>query len=207
MLEKVRHYDHCRGIHIECHTDGYSYSEYNELYLLSVVGFDSAVKGITSAAVSGREIEILSDYVIIIYANRHENYRILSTKLPSGLLHQIVAVESFFTEEGASKIIYVAESQSVEEAVYHKLQQTYTVPAIPEWAGWLYQKLTENGLVEEFKGTIKVLQLKVHEKSLDELVSEGVKNKEIFFAERRVEDVRTDQQRDGLSQSLWGRAC
>jgi len=208
MLEKIRHYDHCRGIHIECHTDGYSYSEYNELYLLSVIGFDSAVKGITSAAVSGKEIEILSeDNVAIVYANRHENYRILSAKLPSGLLHQIVAAECFFTEEGASKIIYVAERQTVEEAVYHKLQQSYTIPAIPEWAGWIYQKLVENNWVEQFKGNIKVLQLTVHEKSLDELVSEGIKNKEIFFTERRLEDVRTDQQRDGLSQSLWGRAC
>jgi hypothetical protein len=208
MLEKVRHYDHYKGIHVECYTDAYSYNEYNELYLISVVGFDSPVKAITSAVVSGREIEILAeDDITSVYANRHEHYRIFSTKLPSGLLHQIVAVESLFTEEGMSKIIYVPEGQSVEEVVYHKLQQSYTIPAIPEWAAWLYKKLVENGCVEELKGTIKVFKLNVHEKSLDELISEGIKNKEISFTERRLEDVRNGQQRDGLSQSLWGRAC
>lgn len=208
MLKKIRHYDHYKGIHVECYTDGYSFNEYNELYLLSAVGFDSAVKGITSAAVSSREIEILSeDEVTSVYTNRYEHYRILSAKLPSGLLHQIVAVEAFFTEEGMSKIIYVPEAQDVEEVVYHKLQQSYTIPAMPEWAEWLYQKLIENNCIEELKGTIKVFKLNVHEKSLDELISEGVKNKEISFTERRDEDVRNGQQRDGLSQSLWGRAC
>ena len=181
MLEKVRHYEHYKGIHVECSTDGYSYNDYNELYLLSVVGFDSAVKAITSAAVAGKEIELLEDNAITTYASRCEKYRILSAKLPSGLLHQIVAAESFFTQEGASKILYVAEGQSAEAAVYHKLQQTYTVPAIPEWADWLYQKLAERGWVEELKGTVKVLKLNVHEKELDELISEGIRNREISF--------------------------
>jgi hypothetical protein len=209
MLKKIRHYDHYKGIHVECYTDGYSYNEYDELYLLSAVGFDSTVKGITSAAVSGRETEILSeDEIISVYTNRCEHYRILSAKLPSGLLHQVVAVEGFFTEEGMSTIIYVPEGQNVEELAYHKLQQSYTIPAIPEWAGWLYKKLVESGCVEELKGTMRVLKLNVHEKTLDDLISEGVKNKEISFLERRIEDdVRTGEQCDGLSQGLWGRAC
>jgi len=181
MLQKVRYRDYSKGIHIECYTDGYAYTEYDELYLLSVIGYDSAVKGITSAAVSGREVEIITDYVIRICASRFEKYRILNTKLPSGLLHQIVVAESFFTEEGMSKIIYVTEQQDTPEVVYHKIQQSYTVPSIPEWAEWLYKKIVENGWVEELEGNVKVLKLDVHEKALDELISEGVKNREITF--------------------------
>lgn len=208
MLQKVRHYDCYRGIHIECYTDGYAYNEYSDLYLLSVVGHDSAVKGMTAAVVSGKEMEIFAgDSVMSVYASRYEKYRIISTKLPSGLLHQIVAAESFFTEEGMSKILYMTEGQSTEEVVYHKIQQSYTVPAIPEWAEWIYDKITDSGWVEELKGTIQVLKLGVHEKELDKLVSEGVKDREISFTERRAEDVRAGHKRDGLSQSLWGRAC
>ncbi|MFH1470652.1 MAG: hypothetical protein ABIF01_02805, partial [Candidatus Micrarchaeota archaeon] len=109
MLQKIRHYDHDKGIHVECYTDGYAYNDYNELYLASVVGLDSAVKAVASAAVSGKEIELLGKHATSIFANRYEKYRMLSTKLPSGLLHQIVAAEGFFTAEGASKILYVAE--------------------------------------------------------------------------------------------------
>jgi hypothetical protein len=181
MLQKLRYHDYYKGIHVECYTDGYAYTEYDELYLLSVVGYDSAVKAITAAAVSGREIEIITDYTITFYASRYEKYRILSAKLPSGLLHQIVAAESFFTQEGMSKLIYVTEPQNKPEVVFQKIQQSYAVPAIPEWSEWLYNKLTEDGYVEELEGTIKVLKLDVHEKALDELISEGVKNKEITF--------------------------
>lgn len=196
MLQKIRHYDHDKGIHVECYTDGYAYNDYNELYLASVVGLDSAVKAVTAAAVTGKEIELLGKHATSIFANRCEKYRILSTKLPSGILHQIVAAEGFFTQEGASKILYVAEEQSVEEVVYRKLQQNFTVPAIPEWAAWLYQKLVEKCWVEELKGTIKVLKLNVREEELDQLISQGIKNKEITFTERREEDVRAGQKRD-----------
>jgi hypothetical protein len=198
MLQKLRYHDYHKGIHIECYTDGYAYSEYDELYLLSVIGYDSAVKGISSAAVSGREIEILTEYTIRIRASRHEKYRILNAKLPSGLLHQIVVAESFFTQEGISKIIYMTEGQNMPEVVYQKIQQSYTVPAIPEWAEWLWKKAIEKGWLEELEGTVKVLKLEVHEKPLDELITEGVKSKEITFIERREEDVRADNQRDGI---------
>lgn len=203
MLHKVRHYDYYRGIHVECYTDGYAYDAYNELYLLSVVGHDSAAKGVTAAAVSGREIEILTERTISVYAARYENYRILSTKLPSGLLHQIVAVENFFTQEGTSKIIYVAQGQNIPQVLYHKIQQSYTVPAIPQWAEWLYKKLIEYECITELKGTVKALKLDAHEKGLDELVSEGIKNKEITFTERSQKDVGTDNQRNRIPQNLW----
>jgi len=185
MLQKVRYHDYHKGIHIECYTDGYAYSQYDEIYLLSIVGYDSAVKGITSAAVSNREIDIIADYVLRICASKFERYRILNTKLPSGLLHQIVVAESFFTQEGMSKIIYVTKGQNTPEVVYQKIQQSYTMPAIPEWAEWLYKKIIENRSLEELEGNVKVLKLDVHEKALDELISEGVRNKEITFTERR----------------------
>ena len=204
MLQKLRYHDYYKGIHIECHTDGYAYSDYDEIYLLSVVGYDSAVKGITSAAVSGREIEITTDSVIRICASRFERYRILNTKLPSGLLHQIVAAESFFTQEGMSKIIYVTEEQNMPEVVYQKIQQSYAIPLMPAWSDWLYKKVVENGWVEKLQGTIKILKLDIHEKALDELISEGVKNQEITFTERREEHVRPDNQRNRIPQSLWG---
>jgi len=185
MLQKLTYHDYHKSIHIECYTDAYAYNEYSELFLLSVVGYDSAVKGLTSAAVTGREIEIITDYTIRINASKFEKYRILNTKLPSGLLHQIVVADSFFTQEEKSKIIYVTERHNTPEVVYHKIQQSYTVPAIPEWAEWLYSKISENGWVEELEGNLKVLKLDMHEKALDELISEGVKNKEITFTEGR----------------------
>ena len=206
MLEKIRHQDHHKGIRIECYTDGYIYNEYDEFYLISVIGFDSAVKGIISAAVSFKEIEILTETPITLYASRNEKYRILTTKLPSGLLHQIAACESFFTEEGTSKIIHIPEGANIPQTIYKKIQQSHTIPLIPQWAEWLHQKIIENELLKELRGNIKAYQLNTHEKQLDQLISEGIKNKEIII-EGGKEDAATDQQHNGIPQNLWNRTC
>ena len=49
---------------MDAFTDGYAYDDYSCLYLLSVAGRDSNVKAITSALVSGRAVDILSDETI-----------------------------------------------------------------------------------------------------------------------------------------------
>ena len=204
MLEKIRHYDYQRGIQIECYTDGYVYNEYDEFYLVSVVGFDSAAKAISSAAVSFKEIQILTDPIITLYASRNEKYRILTTKLTSGLLHQIVACQSFFTEEGTTKIIHIPDGMNISQTVYKKIQQSYTIPVIPEWAEWLHRKITENELLKELKGTLKAYQLSTHERQLDNLISEGIRNKEITI-EGSEENAATDQQHNRIPQNLWNR--
>jgi NADH:ubiquinone oxidoreductase subunit len=206
MLVKIRYHDYHREIRIECYTDGYIYNDYDEFYLLSAVGFDSAVKGITAAAVSFREIEIITEPPITLYAGRNEKYRILSTKLTSGLLHQIVCCESFFTESD-TKIIHIPRGLNIPRTIYKNIQRGYTIPAIPEWAEWLHLRITENELLKELKGNMKAYELRTHENQLDMLISEGVRNKEITIIEGRNEDAATDQQHNGIPQDLWNRTC
>jgi NADH:ubiquinone oxidoreductase subunit len=205
MLVKIRHHDYHREIRIECYTDGYIYNDYDEFYLISVVGFDSAVKGIAAAAVSFKQIEILTEAPITLYASRTEKYRILTAKLQSGLLHQIVCSDVFFTE-GNTKIIHIPRGMGIPQTIYKKIGQAYTIPVIPEWAGWLHSRIIENDLLKELKGNMKAYELSTHEKQLDELISEGIRNKEITIEGRR-EDAATDQQHNGIPQDLWNRTC
>ena len=58
MIEKISMYDHAKGIDIEAFTDGYSIDEYGYLYLMSILGHDSAVKAISSGIVSLKDITI-----------------------------------------------------------------------------------------------------------------------------------------------------
>ncbi len=205
MLKKIRHDDPHRGIRIECYTDGYIYNEFDEFHLISVVGFDSAVKGITAAAVSFKEIEILTKPPITLYASRTGKYRILTAKLASGLLHQIACSESFFTE-GESTIIDVPEGENTAQTIFRKIRQAHTIPAIPEWAEWLCRRITQRELLQELKGNIKAYQLNTHEKQLDDLISEGIRNREITI-EGRQEDATGDNEHNGIPQGLWNRTC
>jgi len=181
MLERVRFRDYGSGIDVEAFTDGYAHDEYSYLYLLSVAGHDSSVKAITSALVSGRYIEIMSEPVIEAVASYGRKYRIMSTRLPGKLLHQVVASEGFFrSSDGPASLLYV-ENEDPARLVYEAVRSDYPVPVIPEWSGWLYRRLRKEGHVHELKGTKKVLSLTLDEESLDSLISEAVSNGEISF--------------------------
>ena len=182
MLERVRYTDYYTGIDVQAFTDGYAYDEYSSLYLLSVAGHDSSVKAITSALVSGRRIEILSEDVINVGTEFGQKYRILNTKLPSALLHQIVATEGFFkSSDNRCKLLYIDKEEDIPRVLYEVIKNGYPIPLIPEWSEWLYEKIKEENGSEELSGTKKVLKLDLDEEYLDSMISEGVKSGEIVF--------------------------
>jgi hypothetical protein len=182
MLEKVRYKDYEKGINVEVFTDSYAYDRYLNIYLLSVTGHDSTVKAITSALVSGRELEILSDYPVYISTGFSQKYRILGTKLGNGLLHQVVLEDGFFRSYGNGyKLLLVGKEESAPDKVYHAVRKSCSVPMIPEWSDWLYGRIKEENGLEELMGTKKVLKLTIGEEELDTIISDGVESGEIKF--------------------------
>jgi hypothetical protein len=181
-MDKVRYVDYVNGQDVEVFTDGYAHDEYNTIYLLSVCGQDSAVKAITSALVSFKSVEIIAhDDEVNVDTGYNNKYKILTTKLECGQLHQILLSETFFNNESGEKLIYVEEGTDIIKAVYNQINETYPVPLISEWSQWLYQRIKEAGAITELKGNIKILKLNVTEKGLDELISDGIKSGEISF--------------------------
>jgi len=183
MLEKVRYVDYGKGIGAEAFTDGYAYDDYSCLYLLSVAGRDSSVKAITSALVSGRTVEIVSQEPIQAGPAWGQRYRTLSAKLPSGHLHQLLVTDGLFGSgnRDGERLLYVGREDDAAGVVYEAVRNGYPVPLIPAWSEWLYEKLREEEFLEELRGTRKVLRLGLDEELLDELISEGVRNGEISF--------------------------
>ena len=183
MLQTVRYCDYSGGIDVQAYTDGYAYDNYSHLYLLSVAGYDSSVKAITSALVSGRKIDILTERSpLYVGGGFAQTYKILSTKLGSGLLHQIVLDDHFFKfSQKAHKLMYVDNDEHIPRIVYDAVKRSYPVPLIPEWSEWLYEKIKNGEGLEELGGTRKVLKLTINEQALDAIVSEGIKSGEINF--------------------------
>ena len=182
MIEKVRYSDYDKGIDVEAYTDGYAYDEYNSLYLLSVAGYDSSVKAITSAFLSWKDIEILTENPLSFRKGFAGRYRVLGTKVGHGLLHQIVLADGFFKfSDAGHKLVYIDKEEQAPEMVYNSIKKSYSVPLIPEWSEWLYKKLKQENCLEELLGTKKVIKIDVCEEKLDSIISEGVKNGEISF--------------------------
>lgn len=185
MLEKIQMTDYAKNVHIEAYTDGYAYDEYEQIYLLSIVGHDSAVKGISAAVLNNRIFEILKgDDLMRASAPWHYRNRILSSRLPSGMLHQLVISELFFSREHGSILIYVPEGERVEEIVFNTLKERFAVPALPEWSRWIFKRLKEEEALDELSGNVKVLRLNTSEQQLDEVISEGIRSDKISFFDR-----------------------
>ena len=180
-LLKVRHWDYNRGTHIQAFTDGFAHDESQCLCLLSVAGPDSAVKGITSAITTGREIEILADPTIKLRPSYWQKYRVFSAKLPSGFLHRIVALEGFFKSEGSERFLLVGPDQSPADLAFQLVQKDIATPLLPAWRQWLFEQLQEDEAIQELPGNLKVLQLCIDKSRLDALVSEGERSGEIQF--------------------------
>jgi hypothetical protein len=182
MLEKVRYSDHWNKVDVEAYTDGYAYDQYSYLYLISVAGHEARVKAITSALVSGRQIHIIGENPLSLSQDFTQKYRILSLKLGSCSLHQIVLAGGFFESPGrGSRLIYIDKEEHAPERIYDAIKKCYSVPLVPEWSGWLYEKMKNEDCLEELSGTKKAIRLSVSEEELDSFVSEGIKSGEIDF--------------------------
>jgi hypothetical protein len=182
MLERVRYLDERKGIGVDAFTDGYAYDEYNRLYLLSAAGRESNVKAITSAVTCGQQVDIVGRRIVTVTRAYGEKYRILGTRLPSGLVHQVTLSEGFLDRHGSdARLLYVGEGQDIRAAVYEAVRTGFAVPLVPEWSGWLYDRLRDAEAVTELTGTARVVRLNASEDMLDDLVSEGVRSGELRF--------------------------
>jgi hypothetical protein len=181
MLARVRYRDPDRGVGVEAFSDGYAFDDYSCLYLLSVAGRENCVKAITSAVVSSRMIEILADTPVEVSAGFGRHYRILSTRLPDALLHQVLAEEGFFPNAHRPGVCLYTDGADPARLVYDAVNRGYPVPMIPEWSEWLYASLKRKGHLEELRGNRKVLRLSATEEALDTMISEGMQGGEISF--------------------------
>jgi len=181
MLERIRFRDYDKGLDVKAFTDGYAYDEYSSPYLLSLAGRDSNVKALSSAVISGEAVEITSDRIIELRPSYARKYKILSGRLPGGLLHQMVVEEGFFGSAERPRRLLHVDGKDAAGLVFEAVRSGYPIPVVPEWSAWLYSTLQSKGHIRQLSGTQNVLELTVDEDILDFLVEEGVSSGEISF--------------------------
>jgi len=172
-------FDNHKGIGIKAYTDGYSYDEYGYLYLISILGNDSAVKGLSSAIVTSRDITIEADDEISLCAMPGEKYRIMSARLDSGFLHQIVAIEALLKAD--KRLVYIGNKKDAHSVIFSMIRKIFGTPLLPEWKGWLIRQVFSEEMVDVMQGNVQLAQINIKEKQLDSIISSGVRNKSISF--------------------------
>ena len=179
MLHQVVYDEYWRGIKVSTYTDLYAYDPENaSLVFVSLAGTEQAVKAISSAIIGCRTVSILREPDTEIPVNGHpaSHFRVLSTKLPGGAVHQLVVDTRFFgNEDSESRLVIIPQSDDVSRVVYSQVLAHLASPLIPEWSAWICEQLIGQDLIRQMEGTLKVIEVSVSESTVDEIVSEGVR--------------------------------
>jgi hypothetical protein len=206
MLHTVVFEEYWRNIKVSAYTDLYAYDPEDEaLLFISLTGNEQAVKAISSAIIAYKTISIRREGEPEHLLNGHpaSHYRIMSTKLAGGPLHQIVADARFYVNsEGESRLVIIPEDRQVHEAVYTQVLAPLASPLIPAWAEWLCDRLEQMDRLREMAGTLRVAEVRSDEKIIDEIVSEGIRMGRINFNEQGGVHAGVHSRCDGVSSGF-----
>ena len=182
MLQKISMFDYYKRIGIKAYTDGFSYDEYEYLYLVSIIGHDSAVKGLSSAIVSLKEvtIDLYDDCEVSVCAMPGEKYRIMSARLDSGFLHQIVTMETLLKQTN-NKLVYIGDTKDTNNVIFSMIRKNFGTPLLPAWKDWLIRQIRNENIVDIMQGNVQLAKINLKEKHLDSIISNGIKNRNIGF--------------------------
>lgn len=188
MLDLVVFENFWQNIKVSAYTDRYGYDPENEaLLFISLAGNEQAVKAISSAIIACKTVVIRREgqSELLLHGHPTSRYRIMSTKLSGGSLHQIVADSRFYgNSDGQSRLIVIPDDTQPYERVYSQVLASSGSPVIPEWSQWIYDRLRQMGRIREMAGSLKVIEVSVDDHIVDELVSEGIRMGQIYFNEQ-----------------------
>jgi len=188
MLDTVVFEEYWRSIKVSAYTDLYAYDPEDEaLLFISIAGNEQAVKAISSAIVAGKTISINHEGQPELLLNGHHvsRYRVMSTKLPGGWLHQIVADSRFYVNSNTdSRLVVIPADTQPPAAIYSQVLAPLGSPVIPAWAQWVCDRLQDIDRLRDMAGALRVAEITVDDRILDEIVSEGIRMGQINFNEQ-----------------------
>ena len=188
MLDIVVFEECWRNIKVSAYTELYAYDpEDGAVLFISLAGNEQAVKAISSAIIACKTFGVRREGSPEHLLNGHpaSRYRIMSTKLTGGSLHQIVADSRFYVNSDAdSRLVIIPTDAQPHEAIYSQVLAPLASPVIPAWAQWVCDRLQQADRLREMAGTLRVAEVIVDERIIDEIVSEGIRMGQININEQ-----------------------
>ena len=187
MLDTVVFEECWRNIKVSAYTDLYAYNvEDGAVLFISLAGNEQAVKAISSAIIAYKAVIIRREGQPehLLHGHPVSRYRIMSTKLAGGSLHQIVVDSRFWINSNTeSRLVIIPTDTQPHKAVYSQVLAPLASPMIPAWGQWAFDRLQQMDRLREMAGTLGVVELAVDERVVDEIVSEGIRMGQINFNE------------------------
>jgi hypothetical protein len=152
-------------------------------YLLSVAGYQIAVKGIIASVLEYQSatVAVNGDYHQLNRAG--ETYCVHYQKLPSGLFQGTILPKMALPnyEESKDAFLILAEHSSSARALfYDHLEEKTSTPLHRTWSDWLWKTFTEEGWLtplETLIGGYKGFLVHIYEDDLKDAIATAIRNK------------------------------
>jgi hypothetical protein len=117
------------------------------------------------------------------------HFRVLSTKLPGGAVHQLVADTRFFGNvDDQGRLVVIPQDEDVSRVVHSQVLTHLASPLLPEWGAWICGQLKEWDRMREMDGTLRVAQVSADEATVDQIVTHGLRTGRISLEEGGTHD-------------------
>jgi hypothetical protein len=182
-MRTVSFYKWSAKIAITAYCDQYAVSAENVLYFISLVGPDSAVRGIIAAIHTGESIRIRGDGEYVDCQKGIAPLKSFTTKLGyENFTHGVCVDTSAWEIDQRSELLILKNTQA---AIYVLLHKNFAITAIPEWQAWLHKRVSEFIIPLHCYG-LEAFLLKLTEAQLDEIIAAGCVSGELRFSKHPV---------------------
>ena len=164
-----------------------------EVYFMSVCGYQTTVKGIVANLLEnyGMSVEIKGEEYYLTRIS--EGYKTQIKKLPSGFVHAVVFPKLALPkneEEGQNRFCIFTNNTTTTDGkanqnklnlFFRHLDERVTIPLHPSWSGWLWEtfKVQEDWLKELtiLAGNYSGYLFKFNPQQLHDLISEAIRDR------------------------------
>ena len=154
------------------------------VYLMSVCGFQVAVKGIVANFLDNNGICAEIDGTDHYLMRDHIGYKVQMKKLPSGLAHAVILPKLALpknNDERQNSFFVITKEQDILPLFFRHLDDKTEIPMHPSWASWLWKtfKRQDSWLTElkNLAGDYKGYMFNFYPTKLHDLISGAIKKK------------------------------
>ena len=146
-------------------------------YLLSVAGYQTAVKGIIANVLEYQTVTVALNGGYQYINRAGDNYTVHYQKLPSGLYQGTILPKIALPNYEESKDAFLVLSENISFAkmlFFNHLEEKTEIPLHKDWLNWLWRTFTDNGWLtplETLMGSYKGFLVDIYEDDLRDAVT------------------------------------
>ena len=152
-------------------------------YLMSVAGYQTAVKGIIANVLEFQAVTVAVNGSYEYINRAAESYSVHYQKLPSALFQGTILPKTALPnyEESKDAFLILAESTlSAKTLFFNHLEEKTEIPLHSAWSDWLWRTFTEEGWLtplETIIGGYKGFLVDIYEDDLKDAITMEIRNK------------------------------